>query len=77
MPQPLVKGEAEIFIGETVELVGGVVSLVERQTGTDHLQADMILLVHHQAQALIFVEDQRPAFGVADKFRADQSAFYQ
>ena len=42
-----VKGEVKAFVEQGVELIGGVIRLLERQARRDDLQADMILLIEH------------------------------
>ena len=56
-----VKRELQILVEQGVELVGGVVDILERQALFDYLQADVILLVYHNAQASVLAQKQRSA----------------
>ena len=75
--QPLVKGEFQPLVKQGIELVGGIVGFLKGKPLANDLQADMILLVEHDAQALVLAEKQRPALVAADELGADQPFFDQ
>ena len=71
--QPLVKSEFQPLVKQGIELVGGIVGCLQRKPLLNHLQADMILFVEHDAQALILAEQERPALAAADELWADKA----
>ena len=73
--EPLVKGERQLMFQRIVEPIDPIPNRRKTEPGGHRLNPQMVLLVDHDAEILVAVDQNGPRLIVLDKFTADQLAF--